>query len=251
MAWTKQKIRRTPAADTEIIPVVRQRIVIPQPAERPLDIHSKDLVKKEYVHDKPWWMTIHRKGVKRPELGESPLELRAVPRSMVRGTLPERIVYNALVNLLHMTPDVDFDFQSSQSGGRIELGGIVADFLFPYLRMIIQVQGPTHSGFLRSKKDQEQIDILADMGYTTFEIDDDVIYNEYRFENRLREIFNLGGVGVGSGGNYNATMATGIPVHPGITYATYSSMSEDEYEAYMLNLIHDLLQQCTIMLRSF
>lgn len=215
MAWRKLNIRRTPNKYTQIIPLVRSRVMIPQPATRPLDIHSKDLIKKLYVTEDPWWFTMHRRGIKRTKVGTDPLESRAVPRSMIRGTLPERIVYNALVNLLHLSSGVDFTFQSSQEGGRMELGGIVADFLFPLMKFVIQVQGPTHEGFLRARKDEEQKNILADMGFRVFDVDLDVIYNEARFEAWLRNLFNLGGVGGGSGGRYTEAMSSGIASNAG------------------------------------
>ena len=53
-----------------------------------------------------------------------------MPKEQVNGTLPERILYLALIRVMHFSPNADFDFQSSQEGGRLELGGLVADFLF-------------------------------------------------------------------------------------------------------------------------
>lgn len=95
-----------------------------------------------------------------------------------------------------------FGMHNSLQGGRAELGGIVADFLFPYLMLIIQVQGPTHTQFLRTRKDEEQRGILEAMGFRVEEIDDVVIYDEYRINNELRRIFNMGGtVGGGSYGS--------------------------------------------------
>lgn len=208
--WSKRLFRRTPDSNTQIVPLVRERIRIPQPPERPIDIHTKDLIRKEYTKVEPWWFILHRKGIRRPQVGEDPLERRAVPKTVVRGTLPERILYNTLVEQMHMTDGIDFDFQSSQDGGRVELGGIVADFLFPIFRFIIQVQGPTHTDFLRHAKDEEQKSTLREMGYDVFEITDTDIYNEAKYENWIRNTFNLGGVGVGSGGIFNATMQTGV-----------------------------------------
>jgi len=214
MAWKKYKFRRTPDARTPIVPLIRRRITIPQPAAKALDIHTKDLIKNEYVDSRAWWFTLHRRGVYRPKVGDDPLELRATPKSVLRGTLPERIVYKYLVDKMRMVAGIDFTFQSSQSGGRIELGGIVVDFLFPLIKMIIQVQGPTHDTFLRAKKDREQTDILAEMGYRVFEITDDMIYNELRFETWMRNVFNLGGTGGGTGHNNVSLTSTATNPQP-------------------------------------
>jgi len=137
-------------------------------------------------------------------VGEDPLEARAVPdKEPHKGTLPERILYLALIRIIHLVPDADFDFQSSQQGGRVELGGIVADFLFPNMRIIIRVQGPTHSGFLRTRKDEEQRGILEEMGFRVFDIDDDpTIYDVYMLEDWLRRKFGLASGRGGSGGAF-------------------------------------------------
>ena len=86
----------------------------------------------------------------------------------------------------------------------MELGGIVADFLFELMMIVIQVQGPTHDTFLRQRKDQEQMSALADMGYRVFEIDDDTIYNEYKLEEWMRRTFGLANGMGGSPGAYGA-----------------------------------------------
>lgn len=45
------------------------------------------------------------------------------------GTEPELLVYNELVRR-RLTEGVDFEFQSTQFGGRFDRGGLVVDFLF-------------------------------------------------------------------------------------------------------------------------
>jgi hypothetical protein len=112
MPWGKRNIRRTPDANTPIVPLVRTRIIIPQPITRPIDIHARDLIRKEYVKIDPWWSTMHRRGLKRPKVGNDPQEARAVPRSVVKGTLPERILYNGLVSMIHLVAGIDFTFQT-------------------------------------------------------------------------------------------------------------------------------------------
>jgi len=185
----------------------RKRIHIPQPEERPLIFRAKDVVRWGSVNLEPWWFTLHRRGARRPNVGEDPLEARAISKNAIRGTLPERIVYLYLVERLRFRPNIDFDFQSSLQGGRMELGGIVADFLFPFLKIIIQVMGPTHNDFLRQKKDIEQEGDLTNMGFRVFVIDDTTIYDEYLFEEWMRRAFGLAnGMGGSSGahGSYEA-----------------------------------------------
>lgn len=170
----------------------QQRIKSPKVPDRPLQLRSRDVVRRTEMIQDPWWWVLHRRGLKRgPDLTRFVLEGRAVPKSQVRGTLPERIVYKAFVTLLKFKPGFDFDFQSSLQGGRLELGGIVADFVFWTRKLVVQVQGPTHSGYLRSKKDEEQRLILEDMGFQVLFIDIDVVYDQYRFEDWIRRTFTL------------------------------------------------------------
>lgn len=192
---------------TTIYPTKRgkhKRITVPQPEDRPIIYRRKDVVKWGGINLEPWWFVTHRRGVKRPRVGEDQLEARAVSADRVRGTLPERIVYQYLASRLRFAPGIDFDFQSSLQGGRMELGGIVADFLFELLRIVIQVQGPTHDTFLRQRKDEEQISALSDMGYRVFELDDETIYNEYKLEEWMRRTFGLANGMGGSPGAYGA-----------------------------------------------
>jgi hypothetical protein len=176
------------------------RIVIPQTPERPFMIKGKDVVRWAQMRGESWWFTLHKRGIFRPKLGIDPLEARAISKDAVKGTLPERIMLKALIDLLRFRVDVDFDFQSSLQGGRIELGGMVADFLFPYLKIVIQVQGATHTEYLRSQKDDEQWSALKAMGYEVFFADEATIYNEYLLEEWLRRTFNLASSVAGSGG---------------------------------------------------
>lgn len=176
-----------------------RRIIIPQAEDRPLRLHRRDLVRREFLREDPHWWTLHRRGPKRTDVGADPLEERAVSKEQVHGTLPERIMYLALIRVMHFVPNADFDFQSGLEGGRIELGGIVADFLFPNLKIIINPLGPTHDHFLQSQKDKEQRGILEEMGYTYWEVEDDIVYNEFSLEDWLRRHFGLAS-GRGGGG---------------------------------------------------
>ena len=128
----------------------------------------------DFAPDPP--ITIHRRGLNvddyRPP---DPREAWATPQSEMpmRGTLPERVVYKALTDR-----HIEFDFQSSLVGGRLELGGLVADFVIPRPPTIIRVQGLFwHGDFDREtgnlingeldqgRRDDVQRSILEDMGY--------------------------------------------------------------------------------------
>jgi hypothetical protein len=103
---------------------------------------------------------------------------------------------------------VDYSFQSSLQGGRLEAGGCVADFIiFPYTtkQFVLNVQGETHDDFLRSAKDREQNATLESMGFKVFEIDMDVVYDVYLFEDFMRKLFGLAQGFSGGGGAFQAT----------------------------------------------
>jgi len=122
-------------------------------------------------------VTIHRRilGVDdyRPP---DPREAWAKPQDEMpmRGTLPERVVYKSLEDRR-----LDFSFQSSLFGGRIELGGLVADFIIQFRKqVVIRVQGQYwHGEFDREtgnlingeisqgRRDDEQRAMLEEMDY--------------------------------------------------------------------------------------
>jgi len=191
-----------------------KRIKIPQPVDRPLHFQARGLIRKHLIRKDPWWMVVHRRGISRPEIGEDVLEARAYPSSMVRGTLPERILYRTLVEIFHLTPD-EVSFQSNVQGGRVELGGLVIDFLLPRHHMVINVQGPTHREYIRVQKDKEQMMALAALGYIYYGVWEDVIYDEYALNEFLRKVLGLyqdGSAGTGdAGGRAAALMAFDEP----------------------------------------
>jgi len=221
------------AVYVQAYPLRRTRIKIPQPLIRPVNIHQDNLIKKDLISKDPWWMIIHRRGIRRPKYGEDPLEARAVPKDQVKGTLPERIVYKYLTNVLKMVSGADFDFQSSQSGGRQELGGLVADFLFYYMKIVIQVQGPTHGEYLRGLKDEEQRGILEDMGYRVFDIEELVCYSEARLEEWMRRVFGLS-LGAGSAGIFVKSIGMGASASTLTDPEQTSAAFEEEYEDQIL-----------------
>ena len=79
------------------------------------------------IHAKPWR---YRTGYD----SETLLEERA--EQGIKGSLEERLFYKALVDHGYI-PYVDFYFQESILGGRAEPGGLVADFLFPIPKIIV------------------------------------------------------------------------------------------------------------------
>lgn len=186
-----------------------KRIVMPQIPKRPLRFQLRSILKHEVISpSSPWWLTVHRRGISQQKVGQDPLEARAVPAGLIKGYLDERILYAALVNLLHFVPGVDFQFQTSIDGGRLELGGLVADFLFPYLRIVINPLGPQHYQFRNMKKDEEQIQVLNEMGYQVYMIDQSVVYDQFELEEFLRRTFGGLGSGGGDAGGHPAEVAT-------------------------------------------
>ncbi len=174
------------------------RIKMPSVPKRPYRFQVRSVTDYAFLQPPPHpGLVIHRRGPARPWMGDSPLEMRAIPSSQLRGTLPERIIYKYLTERMNFSDGVDFDFQSSLQGGRIDTGGIVADFIFEYLRVVINPLGPTHDEFLRMKKDQEQIDALAEMGYQTYMIPEEDVYDEPTFERLMKQIFGWEHSGAG------------------------------------------------------
>lgn len=177
------------------------RIGVPQPVKRPIQVKQKRFYNIRSLRGDPWWWITHKRGIRREKVGIDPREARAISKSLIKGTLPERIVFMWLV-VHNFVSGIDFDFQSSLEGGRLEFGGIVVDFLFERLKLILQVQGPTHNQLLRKQKDNEQRMILASYGYQVLEIDDDIIYNEARFDWEMSRIFNFNSYRGGGSGEF-------------------------------------------------
>jgi very-short-patch-repair endonuclease len=202
---------RTPFRDNPTQKSRRQPIIIPQPIVKPLNIRGADLVDWEALRNDPLWFTLHKRTPQEAAKGD-PREARAVQNRT--GSLPERIVYKYLTVHMKLTEGIEFEFQSAQEGGRVELGGFVADFVFKDLKLVIQVQGVFHKEWLQGRKDEQQEDVLAEFGYQVESIWEDEIYDEYRFENRMRKIFNLASSSGSSFGSNTTTHATSPVVAP-------------------------------------
>jgi len=162
-----------------------KRIKIAQPGLRPLQVPSTRSKKEESSLEKDVSkLTVHRRGIKREKIGPDQNERRA--QQGIKGFLQERIFYKALIRR-GFQPGIDFDFQSSQLGGRMELGGLVADFLFFFKRIVVNIQGPTHSKWVRIQKDQEQRELLELMGYRTIDVPLEVIMSERELDQWMYE----------------------------------------------------------------
>jgi very-short-patch-repair endonuclease len=122
------------------------------------------------------------------------MEARAVSEASVTGYLHERICYRWFTSRARFVPGIDFDFQSSQEGGRLELGGMVVDFIFPLMMIAFNVQGPQHMENLRKKKDEEQYGLLRDMGYWPVNLPISVIQSETEFDRTMYNLFVNGNV---------------------------------------------------------
>ncbi len=140
-------------------------------------------------------LTVHRRQLKgmTDYNPPDPREQYAVPLSEVRGTLPERIVYKALRDR-HLIPD-PFSFQSTLTGGRLQLGGLVADFLSYMPPVVIRIQGSFWHGefdrqtgnlingdIVQGRKDDEQGQTLNAMGFAVIDFWEFDVYDPYILE---------------------------------------------------------------------
>jgi len=65
----------------------------------------------------------------------------------------------------------DYEFQSSQMGGRFELGGAIVDFLFSERALAWRVQGDYfHQGVEKEGTDAIQRELLESQGWTVIDI---------------------------------------------------------------------------------
>lgn len=154
------------------------------------------LRKQTITPDSP--IIVHRRRIKGMRSYEGdPREQYAVPLSEVQGTLPERIIYKALKDR-RLIPGM-FSFQSTLTGGRLHLGGLVADFLCERPPVVIRVQGSywhgefdrqtgnlLHGDIVQGRKDDEQGQILNSMGYAVIDIFEENCYDQYLLDSFLK-----------------------------------------------------------------
>lgn len=124
----------------------------------------------------------YRRGVTYASGEREQLEKRAVSDERVKGSIWERIVYLSLLKR-----HIPFDFQSSWEGGRLELGGLVADFVLLDRPLIVQIHGTFwHEGVFARARDREQNDLLRGYGFDVEELWDHTIRHEQPYEEWLR-----------------------------------------------------------------
>jgi len=119
----------------------------------------------------------------------------------LRGSLEERIFYKALAE--HgFIPGVDFTFQSSMMGGRGELGGLVADFLFPVPMVIVNPMSYWHTiSLAHERRDDDQVMILRSLGYTLLEVWPITIHDQFALDRWISDnLMLLWGTSTGSSG---------------------------------------------------
>lgn len=94
----------------------------------------------------------------------------------------ERIVYDYLTN-----HGIEFQFQTSLSGGWYSLGGAVVDFLFEDRRLAWRIQGEYyHKGVEKEGSDIVQRELLENMGWIVVDIWGDDIKDPTRLEQTMR-----------------------------------------------------------------
>lgn len=145
-------------------------------------------------------VTIHRRGLMQGDYRPpDPREEFAVSASEVQGTLPERIVFKSLTDR-HLVPGSDFTFQSSLVGGRIHLGGMIADFLFDRPPLVIRIQGQywhgqfdretgdlIHGELSQGRRDDEQGQTLNSMGYAVVDFWENDCYDPFILQGLMQK----------------------------------------------------------------
>lgn len=123
---------------------------------------------------------LSRRGLRFTKDARARLEARAVPESVVYGSVEERILYKEL-----RRRNIQFDFQSSFFGARARgsvLGGLVADFVLHDRPVVINPLGRIwHEGREAEMRDIMQADELRKRGYEVWFIWDYQIHDEQLF----------------------------------------------------------------------
>lgn len=98
------------------------------------------------------------------------------------ATLPEWHVYWWLSERRHLQPGLEFDFQSSLFGGRLDKGGLVVDFLLPFHLgppgLVINVQGYNWhyaSSSLRADALADKVRLASQGHVVVYVLEDDVL----------------------------------------------------------------------------
>lgn len=134
---------------------------------------------------------LRRRGPYRPVVGEDHREkmMAYAARMGIIASYPEAVVHHALTKRRYRD-HTDFDFQSSQLGGRIDKGGAVCDFVWLIMPAIWRVQGTYwHKIFDRlghGVSDEDQRLALEGMGYIVTDLWENDILSEGWLEQFLR-----------------------------------------------------------------
>ena len=129
---------------------------------------------------------LHRRTWKAAPVGPSELERRAVQG--IVGSVHERILYKEL-----QRRKIPFSFQASVQDGRLQLGGMVADFILLDRPVVIRVQGTHwHTGLAMETKDERQRGILEAYGYYVLDIWDWEIEDPELLSDWLRRNIDVG-----------------------------------------------------------
>jgi len=124
----------------------------------------------------------------RPEGSErKEAEGQQVPEWFIRetggGTYPEFLVWKWLRDKGYQ-PDIDFRFQSSFFGGRLDLGGLVADFVIDAQipPLVIRVQGDYwHRLPGRAARDFFEMVRLLELGFSVVDVWEDDLMTRLDF----------------------------------------------------------------------
>ena len=108
------------------------------------------------------------------------------------GSLPEYLVYESLTEKFGKKDGLDFSYQSSLLGGRLNKGGVVLDFSFSNPPdLAINVQGEYYhygKGKFVTQNDMFARQVIASQGITLIFIDENDILNDVDYY--VREALN-------------------------------------------------------------
>ena len=143
---------------------------------------------------------LRRRGPRRPSIDLLQQQIEEYKQEHgIEGSIPEMLVHRELTRRgLH--DGTDFDFQSSQAGGRLDLGGAVVDFLFEPRRLCLRVQGiHWHQPFDRmghGVNDEEQRLMLIGRGYDVKDLWEDTIMDPDLLDDWMRRNIDVMQVGI-------------------------------------------------------
>jgi hypothetical protein len=100
------------------------------------------------------------------------------------------------------------------------------------MKIVINPLGPQHYQFRNVKKDEEQVQILAEMGYTCYLIDQEVTYDERKLDEFLRRIFGGWASGGGGAGAYSAQTTGSDEIEQDETEALWQTIKKLEAFLY-------------------